>query len=134
MHKITYIQLEKNPLSWQILHWRRGQRGWLISAVPFRGTMAGTPHLWPVWGLFQPQWPYVFGKIETWDFMTGLTHWAEYLGNSNIEYSQDLKLMSKRIFLFLRLLPNMLMGVLCSKISTYFLKYDIVHTYKFSII
>ena len=33
MHKITHIQLEKIPLSWKILHWRRGQRGRLISAV-----------------------------------------------------------------------------------------------------
>ena len=30
MHKITHIQLEKIPLSWKILHWRCGQRGWLI--------------------------------------------------------------------------------------------------------
>ena len=33
MHKITHIQLEKIPLGWKILHWRRGQRGRLISAV-----------------------------------------------------------------------------------------------------
>ena len=38
MHKITHIQLEKNPLSWKILHWRRGQRGRLISAVALSGT------------------------------------------------------------------------------------------------
>ena len=33
MHKFTHIQLKKNPLSWKILHWRRGQRGRLLSAV-----------------------------------------------------------------------------------------------------
>ena len=36
MHKITHIQFEKIPLSWKILHWRRGQRGRLISAVCLR--------------------------------------------------------------------------------------------------
>ena len=30
---IFIIQLEKNPLSWKFLHWRRGQSGRLISAV-----------------------------------------------------------------------------------------------------
>ena len=35
--KYTY-SIGKNPLSWKILHWRRGQRGRLISAVALSGT------------------------------------------------------------------------------------------------
>ena len=43
MHKITHIQSEKNPLRWKILHWRRGQRGRLISAV-----VAVATNLWQI--------------------------------------------------------------------------------------
>ena len=34
MHRITHIELKKILLSWKVLHWRRGQPGRLISAVP----------------------------------------------------------------------------------------------------